>query len=491
MVGHVIHMEGGRLANDTPFEIVQQIVNSAVDTGNVVVHFHGGLVNEASARAMAERLTPVYQQAGAYPIFPVWEAGLFETISNNLGPLAKETLFQLLFKRIRSIAKRKFAQDDGGRSAGALPVVEVSDEEEAIIRALNTGDISIMPSEPTASSGLTVLSEIEELALEEELKQDPELQIMVQAVSAGLRDPADIEREEAARSATPVVASTETLMDPAAIDRLVDRTDPATRGIFSAAKFIKAIVVVAGRVIARYVKRRDHGFHATIVEEILREYYLANIGGAIWTQMKGDTKDSFGDDPAQFGGTALLSEIGKKINAGMSPKVTLVGHSTGAVYISHLLEAAESLIPDSFKFDIVLLAPASTFDLTVSTFISHQARIGGLRMFTMADENEKADRLVPVLYPHSLLYFISGVLEADADAPVIGMQRFYDPSRYDGGKFKEIEKFRQFINNINNGVVWSVASGGSGLKTESRKHGDFDNDPATLESVQHIILNGF
>lgn len=492
MVGHIIHMKGGRLANDTPLQIVKQIVNDAVNTENIVVHFHGGLVNEASARAMAQRLTPVYQQAGAYPIFPVWESGLFETISNNLGQLAKEKLFQLVLKRVRSIARRKFSQEDGGRNAGTLPVIDVTVEDKGLINALNTNDISLMPNEQSPTSDLNPISATEKLALEIELQQDVELQIVLNAVSAGLRNSEDIANDEAARSVAPVVASTSTLMDPVAIEHLIDRPDPSARGVLSTLKFVKAIIIVAARVIARYVDKRDHGFHATIVEEILREFYLANIGGAIWSQMKNDTKDSFGDDPSQFGGTALLSELANKIKAGANLKITLVGHSTGAVYISHLLEAAESLIPAGFKFDIVLLAPASTFDLTVNTFIPHQSLIGGFRMFTMTDQNEKADCLVPVLYPHSLLYFVSGVVEPDADTPVIGMQRFYDSAHYDGAKFHKVEEFRQMITNITNGIVWSVATGGGvGLETKALKHGDFDNDSATLSSVQQIIQNGF
>ncbi|MCZ6890439.1 MAG: hypothetical protein O7H39_18265 [Gammaproteobacteria bacterium] len=492
MPEHIIHMENGRLAADTPFPVVQQMVVDAVDTGNVVIHFHGGLVNEVLARAIARRLTPTYQQAGAYPLFPVWEAGLFETISNNLGQLSSEELFRTVFKLVRRIVRRKFAQDDGGRGAGAVPGVDVTVEEAALVSAFDANDGSLMPAEPTPDPGLTVLSNTEVLALEMELQQDPELQIAAQAVSNGLRDPADIARDEAMRAAAPVAASSVTLMDPAAVDRLVDRPDPAGRGIFSTIKIVKAVVVVAGRVIRRYVTSRDHGFHATIVEEILREFYLANIGGVIWSQMKGDTKDSFGPDPTRFGGTALLSVLRDKIQSGAHPKVTLVGHSTGAVYIAHLLDSADTMLPAGFTFDIVLLAPASTFDLAADTFVRHQARIGGLRMFTMTDTNEKADRLVPVLYPHSLLYFVSGVVEPDADTPLIGMERFYDRSQYDASDFPQVEAFRQLIDNVPNGAVWSVATGGgAGLETKALSHGDFDNDTKTLESVQEIIRNGF
>jgi hypothetical protein len=492
MAGNIIHMENGRLANDTPLHVVKRIVSDAVEKGNIVVHFHGGLVSESRAREMAQRLTPIYDQAGAYLIFPVWESGLFETLANNLGHLATEKLFQVVLTRVRSIARRKFAQDDGGRIAGAVPTIDDTDENKALIKALITGNVSLMPTDPRPVPGLTPLSDMEKMTLEMELQGDPEIQIVTQSVSAELRDPADIASDEAVRSVSPVIASSATLMDPDVVEQLVDRPVPTSRGIISTTKIALAIVKVAGSVIDRHLDGRDHGFHATVVEEILRAFYVANIGGAIWKQMKNDTKDSFGDNPTQYGGTALLSELGDRIQDGERPNITLVGHSTGAVYIAHFLEAADSLIPAGFTFNIVLLAPASTFDLTAKTFIPYQARIKGIRMFTMTDANEKADRLVPVLYPHSLLYFVSGVVEPDADTPLIGMNRYYDPSQYDASKFQKIEEIRQFISNFTNGVVWSDSTGNvAGLNTKALKHGDFDNDPTTLVSVQEIIQNGF
>ena len=492
MTQHIIHMENGRLADDTPFPQVEQMVNAAVATGNVVVHLHGGLVSERRGRTIAEQLTPAYQEAGAYPIFLVWEAGLIETIKNNFGRLVAEQLFRVVLKRVLRIARRKFVQDQGGRSAGTVPDLDVTASEAALDDALSKDDPALMPPEPTPDAGLTPLSDVEAIALEAELQADPEVQMVVQAVSNGLRDPAEIEADEAARSTGPVVASSETLMDPAAVDRLVDRPDPSARGLFSTARIIKAIVLVSAQVIQRYLSGRDHGFHATVVEEILREFYVANIGGAIWGQMKGDTKDSFGAGHAEFGGTALIKVLSDRIQEGAQPRVTLVGHSTGAVYIAHLLAAADPVLPVGFQFDVVLLAPASTFELATSTFIAHRSRIGGMRMFTMTDDNEKADRLVRVLYPHSLLYFVSGVLEAGADTPITGLERHYDSNRYDPSKFPEVDAFRRLIGAIPNGAVWSVATGsGPGLETKATHHGDFDNEPTTLKSVKHIIENGF
>ena len=47
------------------------------------------------------------------------------------------------------------------------------------------------------------------------------------------------------------------------------------------------------------------------------------------------------------------------------------------------------------------------------------AQIGGLTVATFITL-----LLVPVIYPASLLYFVSGLLEDEADQPLIGMQRY-------------------------------------------------------------------
>lgn len=46
------------------------------------------------------------------------------------------------------------------------------------------------------------------------------------------------------------------------------------------------LAAIAYRVIRRHVRGRDHGFYPTVVEELLRELYLANLGAWVWDQMK-------------------------------------------------------------------------------------------------------------------------------------------------------------------------------------------------------------
>lgn len=498
VVDHIIHVANGTLQSDTPATFVRDMAKRAAASPVVVLHIHGGLVKESSGRDTATRLCPVYQAAGAFPVFFVWEAGLFETLRNNLGEIAQEAFFQLLWKRVAKIVSRKTAQTDGQRAASALPLVDTSSIERAIEESLvrdsaGADRVDQLARNEPAVQLTAELSELEQAQLELDLQVDAELLLEVRSISNGMRTPADIQADEQSRGAAPVRASSHTLMDPAAIGTLVDRPDPGARGVVSVLKVAKAVVMIAARVIARMVRNRDHGLHATIVEEILREFYLANAGGAIWELMKQDTADCFKNDPDVFGGTCFLDALAQEMQAQQtSPRIVVVGHSTGAVFISHFVDAAAARLPATADIGIIFLAPASRFELTAATLAAHPNRIRAVRSFGMKDAVEQADRLVPVLYPHSLLYFVSGVVEHGDDVPLVGMARFHDTAHFPAARFPEVEQVRAFLQGQNNGTVWStVQNAGVGINSMSEHHGDFDNDPTTLVSVQDMIRSGF
>ncbi len=492
---HVIHLRNGVLHAESTRSRIDDMVRDALGSGArrpIVVHFHGGLVKYATGLEGASRLLPIYQQAGSYPFFFIWESGLLETIRNNLKEVATEKIFQIIWKRVRKIIERKLAQVADGRDLGDLP--QPTDEFYAteIDDALASGSVAdLMNKDFRQAAQLSELTAAEVQMLELELGYDIELLSAVEAISNALRDPHDVETELNSRSAT-VQASVGTLMDPHSLEKIVERPDPAARGIISSARVIQKVVQIAVKVIARFVKDRDHGLHATIVEEILHALYLGNVGGFIWSNMKKDTADSFGPDPQTFGGSAFIDSIKEQHNADASPRIILIGHSTGAVYISEFIKYADAHLPPHLTFEIIFLAPASTFRLMSETVESYKHRIAGIRMFTMTDENEKKDELVPILYPHSLLYFVSGVVEPEIDMPIVGMQRFYDEDDFSQTKFPAVATVREYLRSIPDSIVWSVEdSAGPGLKSTSRSHGDFDNDATTLASVSHIIQNGF
>ena len=506
---NIIHLANGQMKGDTDRQAVKDLIAKAVehkDPGGMVVHFHGGLIAYNAGIDIANKLHPVYDAGGALPVFFVWESGLWEIVRNNIGELAKEHLFKLLWKRVANMVKRKLMQELGMKNAGKLPPLSSAKSDAAIELALAGIDTeALLRDEPPIIDGLEEMTQAEMDALERELMYDAPLTTELREVSASLRTPEEIAADMGSKSVLTVRSNTRTLLDPAAVDRYVDRPTPNAKGIISAAKFLRSVVMIAARVIKRYIQKRDHGFHATVVEEIMREYYLANIGGAVWELMKKDTADAFQDDADVYGGTCFLTELKAVWKEDAPTRVTLVGHSTGAIYIAEFMATAERLFGAGKGpvFDVVFLAPAATFECCAAMLENNDARLGRVaqdhrrfRMFTMSDENERNDQLIPKLklvYPHSLLYFISGVLEKDGggDMPIVGMQRYFDARLYSGAKYPEIVPFRTLVEQHAAHGVWSKQLGDNGLTSASLNHGDFDDDQATRSSLIHILKHGF
>jgi hypothetical protein len=69
------------------------------------------------------------------------------------------------------------------------------------------------------------------------------------------------------------------------------------------------------------------------------------------------------------------------------------------------------------------------------------------------------------------------------------MQRFYERlSTYPAAQFPEVEIGRKFLAAATHQAVWSITTGGSaGLNSASLKHGDFDGDPDTLQSLAALL----
>src|SRR5207247_7012120 len=86
-----------------------------------------------------------------------------------------------------------------------------------------------------------------------------------------------------------------------------------------------------------------------------------------WNRMKQDTADAFGPNRDVHVGTAFLARLQAGLERGLTlDRITLVGHSTGAIYIAHWLERCGQYLPN-IKHDIVYLAPAITDDLFAET----------------------------------------------------------------------------------------------------------------------------
>jgi len=483
----------------------------------LALFFHGGLVDKASGMTNAQQLLGPYslasdpnEKAGnAYPYFFVWESGLLETLQHNLPGIVSETIFQ----RLRDIIGAK-----------ALTVLGAPPAQVMAFRAP-----TLMANIP--ASAARALSPHDISDVEEAVESDPIINAEKRRIAQSARPPVTALAEAAGTTPRQVVTSPATLLSPEIVGGIVAEeahrdavtVEDATELMspFSFGTLALAAGSVLMRIIQRYSAGRNHNFHNTLVEEIFRQYYVANVGWAVWNEMKVETAEAFQGDAEHNVGTAMIAQLISFYEMGADPKqarITLLGHSTGAVYICNFLAAMDqALAPKDYgsqiKFDVIFMAPAVRVDRFAATLAAHGHLIRNFRSFEMSDDLETAEKLLQVdgaspavnellgqVYTSSLLYFISGVLEdPDDDTPVDGMQRFFlRNGAFVPGAFADIDAAWNFYGSRSNAVIASDTSALSpqpplGQRCTSHHHGGFPSDDiegtpgGTLQSVCYLL----
>lgn len=507
---HCIHLENGCFSHNTQtqaedIDLIFDSFATKSPTVGMAIHFHGGLVSFENGKGLADHLTTQYEKAGAYPVFFLWESGALETVSNNLRDIGKEPIFHELVRKVIEFALCRLGDSIGGKG-GSSAVVDPAQVAQEVDKwfADASGDPPYadfqLQQQATGAKTAAVADLQFEATVVADLELDSRIKSALENVQQGLL-PAG-QTEEAPGGGQ--LAAHTTLMEPKALDEILELRKPGEKGLISTAKLALAIVKLVHAVVSRFLNGRDHGLYGTVVEEIYRQMYVDKIGQTFfWNQMKKDTADAFapaitpGREP---GGTKFLSRLGSWLQAGApKPRITLIGHSTGAVYICHFLEAADEYLPIDVRFDIVFLAPAVDFQLFRSAMEKYHHRVNNFRMFGMTDLLERKDsmtqdflgeKIARVVYPHSLLYFVSGLLEGrEADTPILGMQRFFNKTgTFDQDSYPEVQ---WAWDRLSGQTVWSISDLTDGRRSKASQHGSFDNDETTLASLCHILKAGF
>jgi pimeloyl-ACP methyl ester carboxylesterase len=461
----------------------------------LVIHFHGGLISREAGQAAAEVLAPYYGGAGAAPIFVIWESGWLEVVKQQLAAIFNEGIFQRIQRRVTQFVRGKLDKEmgpGGSRGPGAelpMPMQSTIDDEIEKGRAgqpiFTDLPLDQLPPNVVPTPDDTGLSPTERQQIQEEIESDYALQQNLEAIAAG-RQPVTSGTARSAGTAAP------TLMEPSVLDEIAPIPAPgqAPRSVISTFMVARHIARAVGGIVWRVANSRGHGVYLTIIEEILREFYVGAAGKFLWDGMKTEIDNAFTAAPDR-GGAALVKGLRTAWQDDFKPKVTLVGHSAGAIYVARLLCELNDKMPEDFAVEIVLIAPACTFTTLADALQTAGKRVQGMRIFGMGDGTERQDALVPLLYPASLLYFVAGVLEEESDSPLVGMARYYQ-APYTGGKFAAVEAVKAFeLLKRQHAFAWSQISGFDGANCDMTSHGGWVHAANTRDSVMHIIEKGY
>lgn len=174
--------------------------------------------------------------------------------------------------------------------------------------------------------------------------------------------------------------------------------------------------------------------------------------------------------------------------AGRPVEVHLVGHSAGSIFLAGVLDRlAELGVPVA---SLTYLAPAIRTDVWMRQVLPHlrDRRVARFASFGLDDARELDDTCGAGgvnVYQKSLLYLVSRALErtakGQAEVPLVGMARFAATAV--GGT-----TLAEAVRGVGGDLVWAPSEQPAVSRTDSTKHGGFDDDGPTMTSVMLRVL---
>ena len=442
------------------------------------IYLHGGLVDEQAGMAGAERFQKVFAGADLHGISLVWETGWWETIQKNLTTVFSTKLFQWLVEKVIEKLLQQFT-GMGAKGPGGAQVERASLLQDASVDAEFANQARIQLEAKSAQD------------LEKWRKEwEGELEL-------------DIEADEQFQQWYLDKTQRTELFDDPTLALESDARAPRERAVISWLAVASKLASIAYRVGTRFWNGRDHGLHATAVEEVFREFYLADLLKTLeWDNMKSAAREMWLpndglSDLSQHVGTYFLEQLIalKQRRPGLT--IDLVAHSAGAIVTCELFAVLRKRYAEQLSLrNVIFLAPASTSLLFHAHMLQGSPLFSDFYLFTMPDELERRDAVMrpahtslQVVYPSSLLYVISGMFEDEVDAPLLGMVRFASGQRpFDSQKLQKIREF--LLAPGKQRLVLSSANPPATIDTLAScatSHSDFSSERRTMESIQLIL----
>lgn len=443
--------------------VFNQIIKAQPE--KITLYFHGGLVSENTGIETALKLNPKLKTDKNFPLFLVWETGLLEIIQDKILDISLKKLFAVALKKVTQVMEKRL----GFKSSNSKGGFNWLDDRAIEFELQKPIPFEFMEKEEEISARGAAASELpyDKFLLEGILQED---------FGSLLENDHDIQLF------------------------LNDENSDGAKGLFNLASLIITLTEIGVRIIKRHQSGRDHGFFPTVVEEVCRQFYIADIGAEIWTGMKEKAESLWRSNQGingdkQHAGSYLLDKIAayalQRQDERNPVKINLVGHSAGSIVICELLKSIGKIYPSLVINQIILMAPACRTELFVDSVVKQPERYEKLYCFTMLDKNECQDILVKYFYTRSLLYFISGILEESGegfDEYILGMERYLvDSPPYH--KDENLKLIRNFFKTPKAELITSESlySAPIGYRTTSLTHGDFDDNESTIESISYLL----
>jgi hypothetical protein len=166
---------------------------------------------------------------------------------------------------------------------------------------------------------------------------------------------------------------------------------PIKRRMFPAKAFRGSQNPLA-RIIHRFNTGHDHGLYTTVIEELFIAVGLdKRLGVRIWGKMKQFIDYSFAEY-SDAGGTAFLNNLCDAWRNNPHLRVTLIGHSAGAIYVQRFIEALDIRLgaASPLKLEVITLAGAVSFERMNGGLSALERRVGDLRVFGLDNKAESS-----------------------------------------------------------------------------------------------------
>ena len=194
------------------------------------------------------------------------------------------------------------------------------------------------------------------------------------------------------------------------------------------------------------------------------------LGLRLWREMKRDAERAFERGAAGFAAIKTLLES----NAAQSkPRpIHLIAHSAGSIVHGEMLSRLGSFAGSPKIATLSLMAPACTIDFYREAYRpalsgGRTALVKQLRQYNLNDKRERDDTVN--IYAKSLLYLVSNAFEEKRPMPILGMETYAKSEPLPG----------------NHEIFYAGRDTG---RTDSKTHGGFDNDRATMNDILTTIL---